>query len=114
MRARVLSKEQIEEAKELREKEKWSNRKIARHFGVAKSTIWDNVFAGRRRTRRITPHVPREISYRDLRCVIIVVVNMREREMNSLEIAEKYELPLEEVNAIFSRPPVLYHSLIWA
>lgn len=52
-RQRVLSPEQIAEAKRLREHFGYTKRKLADYFEVGQTTIWENVFSTRRRTRRI-------------------------------------------------------------
>lgn len=49
-RRAVLTAEDIQFAKQLR-KEGKSNREIARHFEVGKTTIWENVFSTKKRER---------------------------------------------------------------
>lgn len=51
MRSRVLSKEQIKEAKRLKRNGK-SKRELAFMFGVGQTTIWDNVFNTKPRIKR--------------------------------------------------------------
>lgn len=47
----VLTKDEIDEARRMKEDQGKSNREIARHFHVGKTTIWDNIFATERRIR---------------------------------------------------------------
>lgn len=44
-RRKILSPDDIEEAKRLKNEEKMSNRRIADFFEVGKTTIWDNIYA---------------------------------------------------------------------
>jgi len=50
MNHRVLSEEQIKQAKELKEQGK-SKRQIAFILGVAQTTVWDNIFNTKKRVR---------------------------------------------------------------
>jgi hypothetical protein len=52
MRSRVLSFDQIREAKRLRKSGK-SKRELALYFNVGQTTIWDNVFNSKPRKKRI-------------------------------------------------------------
>lgn len=52
MRTRVLSYEQIKEAKRLRNSGK-SKRELAIYFNVGQTTIWDNVFNKKPRKKRV-------------------------------------------------------------
>lgn len=50
MRLRVLSDEQVREAKRLK-RDGVSKRALAKMFGVGESTIWDNVYSQKKRVR---------------------------------------------------------------
>jgi len=97
MRIRVLTQEQIQEARK-QQKDGWTNRHIALYFGVGKTTIWDNVFQPRRRIllRRITllSNIP---------SVIMIVTTMRNEGFTSQDVSEILSIPLIEVNKIYSR-----------
>lgn len=50
MKPHILTKEQIDHARTLKEKG-YSKREIARLFNVGETTIWENVFATKKRIR---------------------------------------------------------------
>jgi len=97
MRVRVLTQEQIQEARR-QQKEGCTNRQIALYFGVGKTTIWDNIYQNRRRIplRRITllSNIP---------SVIMIVTIMRKEGFTSMDVSEILSIPLIEVNKIYSR-----------
>lgn len=50
-RKKILTDDEIKEAKRLKEKENLSNREIAKIFEVGKTTIWDNIYKTKFRKR---------------------------------------------------------------
>ncbi len=51
---KVLNEEEIAHAKTLR-RQGWTKRKLASHFGVSRTAIWENVFASSKRIRAFKP-----------------------------------------------------------
>jgi len=105
-----LTPEQLKEAEALF-REGYSNRQIARHFGVAKTTIWENIYAPKERMRVFNP--TRNIYlFATIKSVILIVSDMRNRGLNSDKVAQELQMPLEEVNHIYSQYPlILGHNL---
>lgn len=94
---RILSNNDIQQAITLR-RSGLSNRKIARLFGVSKTTIFNYAFKPRKRSNK-----PNKRRFVSVPSVVCVVVDMRVRGFNSLEISQILEIPLADVNYIFSR-----------
>lgn len=98
---RVLTDEQIQEAQQLR-LSGFTKRRLAKHFDVSETTIWDNVFkAYSRRSKRFKRH---KKTYKLARYKIVVFVIKLKRDMGftSMEVASQLDLPLEEVNYIYA------------
>jgi len=97
---RKLSDEQIKEAKELRNKG-YTKNQLAEMYEVSPTTIWDNVF---RKTKQIKIKRPKRViySYRKIKGVIMVVRQLRSEELTSIEVANQLDIPLVEVNYIYS------------
>lgn len=66
---RLLTQEQIAEAKQLREKLGLTKRQLADLFNVGASTIWDNVFKGRLQIAEHRKMVRRQILAIKRNCV---------------------------------------------
>lgn len=99
MRSRVLSPEEIQEALLLKT-QGYSKRALARKYNVGGTTIWENVFStGKRERRHDTDPLP---SYSTLRCVIFAVTLMRRQDYTSGEVAHSLQIPLLEVNRVYS------------
>lgn len=72
MNHRVLSEEQIKQAKELKEQGK-SKRQIAFILGVAQTTVWDNIFNTKKRVRVYKKYIkPEVIKVPCSRCEILM------------------------------------------
>lgn len=98
---RALTLEQIEEAKLLRQ-QGFSNRQLAERYGVGKTTIWENVYDSNR--------IPKETrkgriyyTFLEINGIMVVIRQMRDRDMNSMEVAEELNIPLEQVNILFTK-----------
>ncbi len=98
---KVLSPQEIIEAKRLR-KQGYSRKQLADMFNVGQTTIWDNIYRINRFPKK--PRQKREsvITYRKVQIVIEAVTLMRNRGLNSLETSTNLEIPLKEVNFIYS------------
>lgn len=107
--SRVLSEQQIQEAKILK-LSGYTKRKLAEHFNVAQTTIWDNVFRPySKRLPRIAPPKTKEIPKISRYKIIVYVVKLKKHEgYNSMDIANELKLPLSDVNYIYS----MYHKTI--
>lgn len=75
MTKKLLSNEQIEEAKSLRETDSryWTKRRLSLKYEVGQTTIWENVFSNRKRVRIYTynnqPKIPKEFC---TRCELVI------------------------------------------
>ena len=100
-RPRVLSKQDIVKAKELKESGV-PNRKIAQIFEVGKTTIWDNVYRTSPLTKRkIKPN--RVYRYRKIDIVLTAINQMRADGYNSQTISTFLGIPLKEVNVCIEK-----------
>ena len=95
---RVLEPYQLQEARELKERG-YSKREIAKRYGVGGTTIWENVFA----TKQKEPQAPQLPTYSKLKCVIFTVSLLRQQGYTSGVVAHSLQLPLIEVNRIYSK-----------
>lgn len=101
MRARLLTQEQIQQARELRE-QGLSKRELAREFGVSSTTIWDNVFTDVPSWLR-KQQQNRSMRYVRLRCAVFAVQLLRiQGAENTQLVAHSLQMPLEEVNHIWA------------
>jgi orotate phosphoribosyltransferase-like protein len=98
---KVLLKTEIKLAKRLKEKEGFTNRKIARVFCVGKTTIWDAIYKNSEEMAK--KH--RDQHDKELRLISLspAIVYLKNQGLNSLEVADKLEITLEEANYLFSK-----------
>lgn len=98
---RVLTLEQIEEAKALKD-DGYTKRQLATLYGVGQTTIWDNVFYFKGKpVRRIVRSV-RVVSPIVNSATIRFIVSIKKQEgYTSLDTANELDLPLKEVNLIY-------------
>ena len=89
-----LSQDQIILAKRL-QKIGYSNRDISDILNIAKSTIWDNIYNEKRQKIELPP-------FRRIQIAIQVVKMKKEQGLNSLEVATELNIPLGEVNYIWT------------
>jgi hypothetical protein len=113
-RRKVLTEKDIAEAKKLKDEHKLSNRTIAQYFEVGKTTIWENVYATRKRIRiqsrrgkfqRCTTcgllfsgkveNINNSLGGLCLGCCI---KHFKQQNHNSKEIADFFHVDLEVVN----------------
>jgi uncharacterized paraquat-inducible protein A len=113
-RRKVLSPDEIEQARQLKNVELLSNRKIALIFEVGKTTIWENVYATHRRIRTQSPRVKYircnkcgilyNVKIQDTnvrigcQCTGCLIKTLKKKNYNSLQIAEVMNIDLELVN----------------
>lgn len=102
-RKRLLSQEEINEAHKLRQ-EGWTKRQLAQKFEIGETTIWENIFITRRIQRGPVTSVE-TYSFKKLPSVVDIIIKMRNQDMTSMEISGILDIPLNEVNFIFSHNP---------
>lgn len=98
-RKRILSASEIKEANTLRE-EGWTKRQLSQKYEVGETTIWENIFLSGK-VRRHPKSKPKP-AFRKIGVVIDLIIKMRQNDMTSLEISDILDIPLQEVNYIFS------------
>lgn len=105
MAFKVLTPKQIERGKFLREQYGYTNRQLADYFNVPKTTIWDNIYAKRPpwKTRKRYQTAERQVTYRNMRYVVLVVTELKRQGHISKDIAHSFQIPLGEVNYIYAR-----------
>lgn len=103
MRERILDSTQLSQAEEMLENGA-TNREIARYFGVGKTTIWDNVYRQKKRMR-IYNRARFTYLFIPIKSVIIIVNQLRNQGLNSGQVSQDLQIPLEEVNYIYSTYP---------
>lgn len=98
---KILSPFEIEEAKELR-KLGFTKRQLAERYEVGETTIWENIFNTKKRERKpqVKKFIPR---FRKIPSVICLMQELRQDGYTSKEIADYFNIPLKEVNFIFSK-----------
>jgi DNA repair photolyase len=98
---RVLTDEQIKEAQQLR-LSGFTKRRLAKYFDVSETTIWDNVF--KEYSKRCPKYKREKKKFKVIRYKIVVFVVKLRRDMgyNSMDVANELNLPLEEINNIYS------------
>jgi len=89
-----LSQEQITLAHRLKSIG-YSNRDIADILNVAKSTIWDNIYNEKEKKIEL-PY------FRKIQIAIQVIKLRKQQGKNSREVAEELDIPLGEVNHIWT------------
>lgn len=100
--SRILTEQQIQEAKALR-LSGYTKRRLAEKFGVGQTTIWDNVFYYKgkkiRHIKQRQKEVPKISRYK----IIVFVIKLKKQEGHtSGEIAQELDLPLADVNHVYS------------
>jgi len=100
MRVAVLTKEQIEEGKRLKE-QGYTRKQIAELFGVGHTTVWDHIYSTKKRKHIATR--PVVITFRKINIVCAAVKILRNQGLTSDEVAEKLYLPLEDVNYLWTK-----------
>lgn len=106
MRVRLLTPEEIAEAKLLKQRG-YSKRQLAHKFEVGEMTIWENVYSERdkeneKRRSRFTSKIP-AYTYRKIPIVIRAVCVMKKYCENSQQVAKELDMPLKEVNYIWAK-----------
>jgi len=97
----ALTPQQIQEAKELR-KEGYTKVRLAIHFNVGATTIWENVYCEQSPQQlRIQRKLNESPKFRSLVLLVNAIVRMKQEGYNSLEISDHLQMPLKEVNYIF-------------
>lgn len=92
-RVRLLNQEQITLAHRLKAIG-YSNRDIADILNVAKSTVWDNIYANNGQKINLPP-------FRRIQIAIEVIKLRKQQGKNSLQVANELDIPLGEVNYIW-------------
>lgn len=103
--SRVLSPEQLEEAKQLR-LQGFTKRQLAKKYGVGQTTIWDNVFYYKgKRVKKLAPRPIEKPKILRYKIVVYAIQLKKQQGFNSGQIANEFSLPLSEVNYIYSKIP---------
>lgn len=102
---RILSPSQIQEAKQLREKLGYTKKELADRYNVAPTTIWYGIYGRKRKTKRIYVYRRQQNNFKftNIQGFIEIVEKMREEGMTSGEIAFIFNVPLEEINLIWTK-----------
>ena len=99
---RVLTDEQIKEAKGLRKQFGYTKKQLAEYFSVSQTAIWENVYSNEKNRRRYLLVKHRRPYLRDIEFVVKLVQQFRNQEYTSGDISKLLEMELLEVNYIFS------------
>ncbi len=105
MNHRVLTPEQIEEAKRLRKELGYTKNKLAQEFDVSPTTIWYNIYGRKRKTKRVFLYRRQQESYKfvDIKGFVRVVEDLRTKGLTSGEIALVFSVPIEQINLIWCK-----------
>ena len=95
---RILTPEEIAEAKALKERG-MSKRQLARHFEVGSTTIWDHVFGQRKRY----PKGEYQPTFRNLKSITLVIHYLKCDGMTSIQVSQRLNIPLNDVNYIWTK-----------
>jgi hypothetical protein len=100
---RLLTNEQILQAKELREKFGYTKKELAIEFNVAPTTIWYNIYGRKRKTKRIYNYKKAVYKYVDINGFLIIVENLRKKGLTSAQVAQVFDVPIEQINKIWCK-----------
>ena len=102
---RLLTEEQVIEAKRLRNSLGYTKLELAKKFEVAPTTIWYNIYGRKRRTKKIFIYKRTHQNYKftNLKSFVIIVEKMRTEGLTSNEIANIFSVPLQEINLIWCK-----------
>ncbi len=102
---RVLTDEQVAEAKRLREELGYTKKELAKEFDVPATTIWYNIYGRKRKTKKIYLYKRQSDSYRytDIKGFVTIVEDLRTKGLTSAEIAQVFSIPVEEINLIWCK-----------
>ncbi len=96
--SKILSPEEIAEAKALKEKG-MTKRQLARYFEVGSTTIWDNVFG----TRKRYPKSLNQPTFRNLKSITLVIHYLKCDGYTSIQVSQRLNIPLQDVNYIWTK-----------
>ena len=102
---RILTDEQIEKARLLREQLGYTKRDLAQEFNVAETTIWYNIYGRKRKTRRIYTYRRQHENFNfvNIQGFVNIVEKMRQEGLTSVDVADVFNVPLEEINLIWCK-----------
>jgi orotate phosphoribosyltransferase-like protein len=104
MPSRILTDEQIEQAKDLRTNYGYTKRQLAEEYDVAETTIWYLIYGRKRKTNREYTRRPKPVyAYVDIQGFISIVKELREKGLNSGQVAEVFDVPVEQINLIWCK-----------
>jgi predicted transcriptional regulator len=102
---RLLTEEQVREAKQLRNSLGYTKMELAKRYEVSPTTIWYNIYGRKRRTKKLFIYKRTHQNYKftNLKSFVIIVEKMRDEGINSNEIANIFNVPLQEINQIWCK-----------
>lgn len=104
VQSRLLTENQIQEARILRQKHGYTKKELAQHYNVAETTIWYLIYGRERKTNRVYKRRPKPVyAYLDINGFLAVVKELRAKGLTSGQVAEVFDVPVEQINLIWCK-----------
>jgi len=101
---RLLNDNQIKEARTLREQYGYTKKELAEHYQVAQTTIWYTIYGRKKKTNRVLKRRPKPVyAYLDINGFLSVVKELRDKGLTSGQVAEVFDVPVEQINLIWCK-----------
>lgn len=101
---RLLTDNQIAEARTLREQYGYTKKELAQQYQVAETTIWYTLYGRKRKTKKIYKRRPKPVyAYLDINGFLEVVKELRAKGLTSGQVAEVFDVPVEQINLIWCK-----------
>lgn len=83
----------------------FTKKELADKYDVSQTTIWYNIYGRKRKTKKIYLYKRQQESYRylDIKGFVMVVEDLRQKGLTSGEIAQVFNIPVEEINLIWCK-----------
>lgn len=100
---RILSIQQVEQARLLRNRG-YTKNEIARELDVAPTTLWYTLYGRSKKTTRSYKKRPKPVyAYLDINGFLLVVRELRQKGLTSGQIAQVFDVPVEQINLIWCK-----------
>lgn len=101
---KLLSEEQILEARNLSKQMGLSKYELARRYDVSPTTIFYSMYGRKRRTKKIYRYKEKPVYvYLDINGFFLVVKELRKKGLTSGQIAMVFNVPVEQINLIWCK-----------
>lgn len=104
MCSKLLSEEQIKEAIFLREEKGYTKKQLSLYYQIPETTIWYYIYGRKRKTKTKYNRRPKPVyAYLDINGFLSVVKDLRSKGLTSGQVAEVFDVPVEQINLIWCK-----------